>query len=118
MTLSTAVAAGTETAASTTNSTSVCDAVDNFATAGPVGSNKVDRRAPDITVRTPSADRYDLGSAVLADYGCTDAGSGIATCAGPVPTGARIGTSTVVPKQLVVSAGDQVGIATSTSVAY
>jgi hypothetical protein len=44
--LSTGVAAGTETSNAATSSLSICDAVGNCAPAGPVGGNKVDKKAP------------------------------------------------------------------------
>jgi hypothetical protein len=51
--LSTTVAAGTETANASTGSRSVCDAVGNCATAGPIAGNKIDKKAP-VTTATPA----------------------------------------------------------------
>src|SRR5439155_15925099 len=44
--LSTAVADGTETSNASTGSRNVCDAVSHCVIAGPIGGNKVDRKAP------------------------------------------------------------------------
>ena len=52
---------------------------------------------------------YTLGQSVSARYSCTDAGSGVATCAGPVPSGGRIDTSRVGPHFFVVTASDHAG---------
>jgi Abnormal spindle-like microcephaly-assoc'd, ASPM-SPD-2-Hydin len=48
-TLSTSVAPGTETANAATNSHTVCDTLGNCSIAGPIGGNKVDKKAPTTT---------------------------------------------------------------------
>jgi hypothetical protein len=118
LTLSTDVAAGTETATARTNSGIVCDGVGNCSTAGPVTGNRIDRRGPDITIRTPTTGRYFLHSTVAADYTCADGGSGVGTCAGAVPTGGPIDTGAIGPHQLTITGTDRVGNATSGSVSY
>jgi Tol biopolymer transport system component len=49
-TLSTSVPAGTETGNAATGSRQVCDAAGNCATAGPIAGNRIDRKAPTLTV--------------------------------------------------------------------
>ncbi|HEV2091783.1 MAG TPA: chitobiase/beta-hexosaminidase C-terminal domain-containing protein, partial [Rubrobacter sp.] len=46
--LSTSVAAGTENANASTDSRTISDAAGNTATAGPIGGNKVDKKAPEV----------------------------------------------------------------------
>ena len=52
--LVTSVGAGIETANASTDSRVVCDVEGNCATAGPIAGNKIDRKAPSITVTTPA----------------------------------------------------------------
>lgn len=117
-TLATSVAAGDETSDAQTGSESVCDRAANCVSAGPVGGNKVDRKAPSIAIASPVAAAYALHAVVLADYGCGDGGSGVARCAGPVATGSGIDTASVGAKSFAVEAGDNVGNTASASVAY
>jgi len=51
--LSTSVPAGSEDADAKTGSRQVCDVAGNCATAGPIGANKVDRRAPALSLPAP-----------------------------------------------------------------
>ena len=99
-TLSTSVAAGTETAAAPTNSRSVCDRYSNCLTAGPIGPIMVDRKVPSLTV---SADTLveatgAAGAAVpFAAATAVDAGSGLASvsCDRPSSDVFPIGVTTV-----------------------
>ena len=116
--LSTSVAAGSETADAATGTRSVCDAAGNCVDAGPVTGNRVDRKAPSVTVSSPTAGRYLLNQAVAASYTCSDGGSGVATCAGPVPNGSPIDTSSVGERTFTVHAADHVGNAAQGSVTY
>ncbi|MEO8679972.1 MAG: hypothetical protein ABI665_13050 [Vicinamibacterales bacterium] len=77
--LSTSVPAGTETANALTASREVCDAVGNCATAGPIGGNMVDRKAPGIVIIQPAATEYTHSDTLVLDYSVTDGGSGVAT---------------------------------------
>ena len=52
--LTTSVANGVETANASTDSRVVCDVAGNCATAGPIAGNKIDRKAPVITLVTPA----------------------------------------------------------------
>jgi hypothetical protein len=116
--LSTSVASGTETNNASTNSRNVADAVGNSATAGPISGNKVDRKAPALTLDTPAATTYTLNQVVNASYSCDDGGSGVTTCAGPVVSGAAIDTGSVGRKSFAVRAIDAVGNETDATVAY
>ena len=58
--LSTSVPAGAENADAATGPRQVCDVAGNCATAGPIGANKVDRRAP--TLLLPTAKTVDATS--------------------------------------------------------
>ena len=116
--LVTSVPAGTETADALTNTHQVCDNAGNCATGGPVGGNRVDKKAPSIAIAAPTAAEYIVNQPVTADYACSDGGSGIATCAGPVATGAAIDTASVGAKTFTVNATDHVANASVLSVGY
>jgi hypothetical protein len=117
-TLTTSVAAGSETANASTDSRTVCDSAGNCTTVGPIAGNKIDRRAPSITIAAPTTGTFVLGQAVASSYACSDAGSGVATCSGSVASGAPIDTSSVGTHTFLVTATDAVGNTTSTSVTY
>jgi hypothetical protein len=116
--LTTSIAAGTETANAFTGSRSVCDVSGNCADAGPIGSNKIDKRPPTIDIQTPVNGTYSLGQTVTADYSCQDSGSGVATCQGPVASGAALTTPNVGTSTFVVTSSDGVGNTESASVSY
>jgi len=107
--LSTGVPTGTETAAAATGTHLVCDMAGNCSTAGPVGGNMVDKKPPTVSITTPANTSYLLNRAVTASYGCSDGGSGVASCTGTVNSGSRITTSTVGSKTFTVNATDKVG---------
>jgi hypothetical protein len=116
--LSTSVADGTETADAQTGSRQVCDAAGNCAAAGPIGGNKVDRKAPSISLESPASQVYLLNAAVAASYDCADGGSGVASCAGPAGNGANVDTASVGSKTFPVEAADAVGNRSSRTVDY
>jgi hypothetical protein len=116
--LTTSVAAGTETANASTDSQQVCDLAGNCATAGPVAGNKVDKKAPGISIASPTGASYLLNQSVASDYTCADGGSGLSTCSGPVVNGSDIDTSTPGAKAFEVSASDQVGNTSTLVVNY
>jgi hypothetical protein len=69
-----------------------------------------DTTPPEIAVAAPAAGAtLLLGSTVAADYGCADAATGVRFCAGTVPAGAPVDTSTVGAKTLLVTASDGAG---------
>lgn len=85
------------------------DRADN--TAGDtVAGIKIDKTAPSITIMAPANGSVHLLNApVAANYGCADALSGIAACAGSVPNGGALDTATVGVKSLLVNASDVAG---------
>jgi|GEM_PF-6228555 len=107
--LSTNVPAGTETANASTSSRSVCDAADNCATAGPINGNKIDKKAPTITITSPNASNYVLNQAVTVHFSCADGGSGVANCTGSSLNGGPLNTSSAGVHTFVANANDNVG---------
>jgi len=117
--ISTNVPVETETSNACTAAYVVLDRAGNARTAGPVCGNRVDKKAPTISVTTPSLGAvYLLNQSVAASYSCSDVGSGVATCAGPVASGAPIDTASVGTKTFTVVAKDNVGNTRSLSVTY
>ena len=101
---------GTETANAATNSRQVCNTVGGCTTAGPITGNKVDKKPPTITITSPAANAtYQLNASVAASYACSDGGSGVASCQGPVANGSPINTSSTGTKTFTVTATDTVG---------
>ncbi len=79
----------------------------------------IDGSAPEITIATPaSGASYRKGSSVTADFTCADAGSGIASCAGTVASGAAISTATTGTRTFTVSATDNVARTATKTVTY
>jgi WD40-like Beta Propeller Repeat len=73
-----------------------------------------DTTPPTITINRPTAntdrtDVYTVGQVVLADYTCTDAGSGVRHCQGNVPSGDPIDTRFIGTYDFIVFAADQAG---------
>ncbi len=116
--LVTSVPAGTETDNAFTNSYAVPDNATNSTTLGPIGGNRVDKKAPSITISVPAATQYTLNQPVASSYACADGGSGLATCAGPVASGSAIDTASVGTKAFTVGAADQVANAGTLTVNY
>jgi TolB protein len=82
-----------------------------------------DTTPPTIVIRVPNAitdrtDTFTLGQIVPADYSCSDAGSGVRHCDGPVAPGAAIDTSSVGTKEFRVFAVDNAGNPTYRSAWY
>jgi hypothetical protein len=117
--LSTNVLTGTETANAFTNSRLVLDNAGNATPAGPFGPFRIDKKPPSITISSPTASStYLFRQQVAANYDCQDAGSGVASCTGPVPSGAPFDTASVGTKAFTVAAKDAVGNPSSASVTY
>lgn len=76
-TLATSVADGQETANAQTSTRSVCDVRGNCATAGPVGGNRIDRKAPTVSIAVPAAIAYPHAATLTLAYTTSDGGSGI-----------------------------------------
>jgi hypothetical protein len=95
-------------------------AKDAAGNAGKVASASVllDRAGPDIAIASPDAGAsYALGQVVPADYSCAD-GAGLASCAGPVQSGAAIDTGSLGSKQFTVTATDGAGNTSTKTVSY
>jgi Protein of unknown function (DUF1565) len=72
----------------------------------------VDGSAPSIALTTPrNGATYTRGQAVHASYACTDpdGAADVASCSGPVASGAPIDTSTTGPHAFTVTATDKAG---------
>ncbi len=86
-----------------------------------VSYSVADRSAPSIAFANPSDGAvYNVGQKVVAGYSCTDEpnGSGVATCDGTLPVGARLDTSRVGAKTFTVHTSDRAGNAASKTVSY
>jgi hypothetical protein len=117
--LVTNVAAGTETANASTDSRQVCDKTGNCSTSGSVGGNKVDRKAPSVTIAAPTAGIYPLNQIVTVTYSCMDGGSGVESCTGTSPNSSLLTTSSAGVRTFTVLAADNVGnTATPNNVVY
>jgi hypothetical protein len=117
-TLTTSVADDNEQANAFTGSRQVCDQAGNCTIAGPIGGNRIDRRDPSIAITAPAATSYLLNQNVASVYTCTDGGSGVATCAGPVASGSPFTTASVGSKLFTVNATDNVANQASLAVSY
>jgi hypothetical protein len=74
---------------------------------------------PSVELTTPAeGGTYGRGTTVPAAYACTAGDVPVATCAGPVATGAAIDTGTLGPHQVTVTATDVTGAATSVTHHY
>ena len=116
--LSTHVPSGTETADAPTESRNICDVSSNCAVAGPIGGNKIDKRAATISITTPAAVSYTFHQTVLSGYSCVDGGSGVSSCVGLVPNGSAIDTSSLGSHHFTVHAIDGVGNSSDAAVDY
>jgi hypothetical protein len=80
---------------------------------------KIDSTAPTISIVTPTPNAtYTLNQAVTASYSCTDAGSGVAACTGPVPSGMAIDTANPGTKTFAVHGTDVAANGSDASVTY
>jgi len=80
----------------------------------------VDTIPPVVTITTPANGAvYGQGQVVDAAYGCTDVASyGLATCAGPVPSGTPVDTATTGEHTFTVTATDTRGDPALQQVSY
>ena len=79
---------------------------------------KRDITAPTVSIQAPTKTRYTRGRRVAASYGCSDAGSGLGACTGPVAPGAPIDTAGSGAKSFTVTASDRAGNTSSRTVDY
>lgn len=86
--------------------------------AGPINGIMVDKKPPSITITTPAVTQYVLNQSTPAAYTCSDSGSGMATCNGPVPSGTNFNTKVAGTVSFSVNAGDNVGNTSNASVTY
>jgi Ca2+-binding RTX toxin-like protein len=85
---------------------------------GTVTYTVVDTTRPTVSIRAPAhGATYTLGQPVAADYGCADE-TALASCAGSIPRGAPIDTSSVGTKTFTVNAVDGSGNATRITATY
>ncbi len=108
--LTTSVAAGTETADAQTGLREICDNVGHCATAGPIGGNKADKKAPAISgadVNDPTWRNTDLAKSFTA----SDGGSGLANAADAnfTLTAAAESTNATTPTTVSKTVADAVG---------
>jgi hypothetical protein len=117
--LTTSVLAEMETANVPTTSRQVCDVAGNCSTAAPITGNKVDKKAPTIAIALPMAGAtYGLQAKIGASYACSDGGSGMRSCTGPVANGSLVNTSSKGTKTFAVTAVDAAGNSSTVSVTY
>jgi len=117
--LTTTTLNGVETANASTNTHSVCNALGDCTPAGPITGNKVDKKAPTITITSPTLNAtYQLNASIGASYTCADGGSGVASCQGPVANGSPIDTSSTGTKTFTVNATDNVANSSPLTVTY
>ena len=81
------------------------------------GTRSCDVTPPLVDLRSPvDGDSVPLGAEVVVDYSCSDeGGSELASCAGSVPDGATLDTSTLGSKTVTVTARDGAGNETTAS---
>jgi len=78
-----------------------------------------DTVSPTITITAPvEGGKYVVNVTAIASYSCNDTGSGIASCSGPVPSGANFNLLPVGPHSFTVSATDGAGNPSSSAVHY
>ena len=111
--LTTTVGDGVETSSAQTGSRTVADNAGNSATAGPIGSNKIDRKAPVLTLTCPANPVILNSPTAAAHWTATDGGSGV-TPAGDV----ALVTSSIGSHEANVTVQDGVGNSTTDSCDY
>lgn len=101
-----------------TSTVTVTDHAGNTTTIGTPGVN-IDRTPPLVTVSTPSdGSSYLRDGQLLASYSCSDGLSGVASCAGPVVSGAEVDTSNSGSFVFAVNGADSAGNTSSTTNRY
>ncbi len=78
---------------------------------------KIDKTAPEVQINSPSG-VYVIGETVVADFECTDSGSGIASCVGTAANGDPIDTSSPGTAMFSVTATDLAGNETTVTATY
>ncbi|MGB2633869.1 MAG: L-type lectin-domain containing protein [Candidatus Acidiferrum sp.] len=86
--VSTNIGPGQETNNAFTGTQQLCDYASNCASFGNIGGNKVDEKAPVVTVSNPtSGASFAAYASAQSSVTCTDGGSGVANCNGATETG-------------------------------
>ena len=105
--------------ADTDSVTFTCSATSAGGTSTESVTIKRDATPPVVQLFAPANDAtFEQDAVVNADYGCDDTLSGIATCSGPVATGAAIDTATAEAKNFAVTATDAAGNTTTVTHNY
>ncbi len=105
--------------ADTAGTTFTCSATSAGGTASQSVNVKRDATKPTASIVTPaSGATYTQGQTLSASYSCSDAGSGVATCAGTVANGAGISLSSTGAKSFSVTVTDQAGNSATSTVTY
>ena len=80
---------------------------------------RIDRTVPQATITSPAnGASFTQGQAVTASYACSDALSGVASCTGPVASGAALSTAQPGSFQFLVQAADVAGNTASRQHSY
>ena len=80
---------------------------------------RLDKTAPGVNITTPAdSAEYKHGEVVTADYACSDGGSGVDSCSGPLPVGGNVDTASIGQKTFAVEATDRAGNVASESHNY
>ena len=109
----------TTTPGTRTFSVTATDGAGNTTTTTATYTVRPDTTPPAVTLTRPvDLATYQLGQAVTASFGCTDTGSGLASCVGTRPNGATIDTSSVGSKSFTVTGTDTAGNRTVRTVGY
>ncbi len=84
------------------------------------GTVKIDATPPTVTITAPANDAaYVLNALIKSSYNCVDpGGSGVSSCAGPIPSGSKFATDPVGPKTFAVTATDKAGNVANASTTY
>lgn len=110
-----AVTVSTDTA----GTTYTCSATSAGGTASKSVTVKRDATKPSASIVTPAnGATYSQGQSLTANYSCTDARSGVATCAGTVANGSSISMSSTGTRIFSVTATDQAGNSATSTVSY
>jgi hypothetical protein len=79
----------------------------------------LDDSGPTITITTPAMGAmYAVDQVLTAAFGCTDGGSGVASCTGSVANGTAVNTSSPGSFTFTVDATDNLGNTSSKTVSY
>jgi probable HAF family extracellular repeat protein len=110
---------GNTSVPNTTGTSYTCTATNSLGTASQSVTIKEDTISPQVTIKSPRKGKsYALNERVKSSYTCLDAISGVATCSGTVPDGAKIPTATAGTHRFVVAGTDNAGNETTKSILY